>query len=206
MDNETQDLFEKQLIKRLKGGDVTAFEIIYRKQYNHLVNFALNFTIYREDAEEIAQDALFNLWKKRKDIKVEKPVEPLLFVITKNLVINKIKKYVAERRRLKYFLILHDFTLQNTSTEQKISFDELKVILEMLIEQLPPKRKEIFKLNREKGLSYTDIARHLHISVGTVEKQMSSALKYLKEKLPAIYQSGVKLVMTILAVVSAFKD
>ncbi|MDZ7606262.1 MAG: sigma-70 family RNA polymerase sigma factor [Cyclobacteriaceae bacterium] len=52
-----------------------------------------------------------------------------------------------------------------------------------LIDKLPAGRRTIFKLSREKGYTYTEIAELLHVSQGTVEKQMSKALKTLSSDL-----------------------
>jgi RNA polymerase sigma-70 factor (ECF subfamily) len=55
--------------------------------------------------------------------------------------------------------------------------------IEASIESLPPKRKEIFRLSREQGMKYKDIADTLNISVKTVEAQMGLALKHLRDEL-----------------------
>ena len=55
--------------------------------------------------------------------------------------------------------------------------------IEKCIDSLPPKRQEIFRLSREQGMKYKDIADTLNISVKTVEAQMGFALKYLRDEL-----------------------
>ena len=52
-----------------------------------------------------------------------------------------------------------------------------------IIEELPPRRREIFKLSREKGCSNKKIASDLNIFVKTLETQLILALKFLKLRL-----------------------
>ena len=61
----------------------------------------------------------------------------------------------------------------------------LKLKIQAAIAALPEKRQEIFRLAREDGLKYREIADQLKISVKTVETQMTLALKQLRESLKA---------------------
>jgi len=72
---------------------------------------------------------------------------------------------------------------QEINTEQYYLEIDLIKRIEKSINSLPPKRKEIFRLSREQGLKYKEIADKLGISVKTVEAQMGLALKYLREDL-----------------------
>ena len=60
---------------------------------------------------------------------------------------------------------------------------ELEQKIREAIDSLPEKCRQIFELHRFDGLKYSEIASQLHISVKTVENQMSKALKILREKL-----------------------
>ena len=55
--------------------------------------------------------------------------------------------------------------------------------IQTAIAALPKKRQEIFRLAREEGLKYREIADRLDLSVKTVETQMTLALKQLRESL-----------------------
>ena len=60
-------------------------------------------------------------------------------------------------------------------------FSELETLYRTALEQLPPKRREIFILSRQQGLSYPEIAQQLNLSVKTVEAQMTHALMFLRD-------------------------
>jgi len=54
--------------------------------------------------------------------------------------------------------------------------------IEKLIDSLPDRRKEIFRLSRDKGLTYKEIALQLQISENTVDTQIRNVLDYLREE------------------------
>jgi RNA polymerase sigma-70 factor (ECF subfamily) len=54
--------------------------------------------------------------------------------------------------------------------------------LQELINQIPERRREIFRLSRFEGLSYKQIAEKLHISENTVDSQIRNALAFLRKE------------------------
>ena len=71
---------------------------------------------------------------------------------------------------------------QNNNYDQYYLEPGLATIIEKAIHSMPGRRLEIFRLSREEGLKYREIAEKLNISVKTVEAQMGMALKALREK------------------------
>ena len=69
------------------------------------------------------------------------------------------------------------------TTEQQVEGEWLKRSLDDLIDQMPPGRKNIYKLSRQQEMSTKEIAEKLGISVSTVETQLSLATKYMKNEL-----------------------
>ena len=67
--------------------------------------------------------------------------------------------------------------------DDSLDYKDLKEKVDKIVEQLPEKRKIIFKLSREEGLSNRDIAKKLKISIKTVEDHMLYSLRYLRSKL-----------------------
>ncbi|NJO88289.1 MAG: sigma-70 family RNA polymerase sigma factor [Chloroflexia bacterium] len=68
-------------------------------------------------------------------------------------------------------------------TEEEILFRELEEVYKNLIQDLPERRREIFVLSRQNGLTYKEIAEKLNISENTVDTQIRNALTYLRSKI-----------------------
>ena len=75
------------------------------------------------------------------------------------------------------------FNTNSIVENNETDFESLKKQVNIVIEKLPPKRKQIYTLSRERGYTYSEIAQELNISVKTVEKQINLSLKQIKNHL-----------------------
>ncbi|MFV0267253.1 MAG: RNA polymerase sigma-70 factor [Draconibacterium sp.] len=170
---------EKKLVDEIRQGNEAAFEKIFRRYYRPLCLFATKILGDDETAEEVVQDFFVKLWERREGFIVETSVKNYLFRSVKNLSINVIKH---EQIKLKH---AQQVMADAEANDFKDHFTEvdLERAIEKSIEELPEKRREIFRLSREEGLKYREIAERLNISIKTVEVQMGLAIKTLRDKL-----------------------
>ena len=172
-------LDENQLLREFQKDDETAFENIFRFYYQPLCIFASRILQDEVAAEELVQDFFVKFWEKRAQIQIETSLKSYLFRSTKNLCLNHLKHEQIKIQHAKKVI---------ADSEEK-DFDDqfvevnLQKDIEDSIAELPEKRREIFRLSREEGLKYREIADRLNISVKTVEAQMGLAIKTLREKL-----------------------
>jgi RNA polymerase sigma-70 factor (ECF subfamily) len=171
---------DKDLYLRLKEGDEGAFNTLFRKYYSAMCLFANQFLHDRELAEEIVQDMFVKMWEKQAVLNIETSVKQYLFRAVRNHCLNQIQH---EKIKKQYANKVLETASQEINVDQYYLEVDLVRRIEKSIESLPPKRKEIFRLSREQGLRYKEIADTLGISVKTVEAQMGLALKYLREDL-----------------------
>lgn len=189
---------DSKLIADLKEGDVDAFKMIYNKFFNKVFNFVNRFSIRIEDTEEIVQDVFLKLWDVRVKIDLNRNFDSLLYVIAQNLVIDKIRKHASEVNKLNAIKLIQKRNKPDNCTEQQIDYNELSEIISIMVDQLPTKRRAVFKLSREKGFTNKEIADLMKVSQGTVEKQMSRALHTLTTKLKSRFGMMVDLMILIL--------
>ncbi len=173
---------EQELLKAIEHGNEEAFACFFRQYNTQLYYVALKYTGNENEAEEIVQEVFTRIWLHRDQIKADLPVVPYLIKIARNLLINKAKKKLHERA-YKEYNVYKNILNKNNHTEEEVFFKELERIVVEEVEHFPPKRKKIFKMSREEGMSTKEIARQLNISVSTVENQMNTALKILKQRL-----------------------
>ena len=171
-----------------KEGNVSSFEIVFKKYYNPLCNYAYSYLHEREEAEEVVQSSFLNLWEKRKKLEIKISFKSYLFMMIRNACLNKIKRSNLIR---KHHVEVEAFMeVSRNVTMEKVVSVELEEKVEQSIQSLPEQCKLIFKLSRFEELKYEEIAKQLNLSVKTVENQISKALKImrreLKEYLPLI--------------------
>jgi RNA polymerase sigma-70 factor, ECF subfamily len=172
---------DRSLVEALKNNDHSAFDTLFRKYVERLYTFALSLTKDKFIAEEIVQIVFLKIWEKRQKIDEHFSFKSFIFSIAYNETITWIRKNKSEQRKVLSFS--HQLNIASNETEIKIEFRNLESISNKLIESMPEKRQQIFKLSREQGFSNREIAEKLNISIKTVENQMTSALRFLKENL-----------------------
>lgn len=166
---------------RLKEGDHQAFYEVYNRFNKMLYHFVRKFTQDGDIIDDIIHDAFLNLWNARHRIKADYPIEGYLFRITRNLVFKHLKSQLKTAEamvELRYYE--EKRTIQN-SVEQSVINEEYEGIYGLAVNRLPPQRRRIFIMSREKGLSYKEIAQFLDISPNTVKEHMSLAMKSIKD-------------------------
>ena len=170
---------DETYIERIKQDDPKALEQLFQKYYYSLCHFAKSFVKSPGLSEEIVSDVFLNIWQNRKNLKISHNLKAYLFIAIKNQSINMISKNkfsfdeleIAERQQ----------NLSDITAESSLTYLETKKEIEAIIEELPPQRKVIFRLNRLEGFKYKEIADILHISVNTVQKQMVEAVKHISQ-------------------------
>lgn len=171
---------DKELYLKLKEGNEQAFQILFKKYYSAMCHFARQFLNDSEMAEETVQDMFVKIWEKRESLNIETSVKHYFFRSVRNHCLNQIQH---EKIKKQYAKVVLESANHEISPEQYFIEVDLVKRIEASIEALPPKRKEIFRLSREQGMKYKDIAETLNISVKTVEAQMGLALKHLRDEL-----------------------
>jgi len=171
---------EKELFDRIKKSDEKAFEMLFHKYYGHLCLFATKIIKDDASAEEIVQDLFVKLWEKREQLSIETSLKNYLFRSVKNLCLNYIQH---NKTKIVHAQSVLSEMESNFSDDNNYPEIDLAFKIEESINSLPGKRREIFRLSRQEGLKYHEIAEKLNISIKTVETQMSLAIKTLRDKL-----------------------
>lgn len=175
---------EDELAGLLKKNSETAFSEIYRRYWDKLYVVSRKRLDDAEEAEEIVQDIFCNLWRKRATFELHKGFNNYFSIAIKFEVINRLKKRARTQSFEKNWS--HQLTEIDLSTQDQLSFNELKQLLEHTIKSLPEKCQLVFRLKHEEGYAQKQIAEQLAISEKTVEAHLSKARKTIKNKLGTI--------------------
>jgi RNA polymerase sigma-70 factor (family 1) len=175
----------KKLVRQLKKGSASAFNLIFKNYNQKVFNFCLQLLKKQQDAEEVTQEVFIALWQNRERIGLETSLTTYIYSIARNHIYNIYRKSFYIQSYIEY--------LNNTNkkfdllTEDEVLYNELNNFFNKTIEELPPKRKEVFKLSRFEGLTYKEIAIRMKISENTVDVQIRKALGFLKKAFENFY-------------------
>jgi RNA polymerase sigma-70 factor (family 1) len=179
------NLQDKRLISRLKAGDNEAFEQLFKKYNQKLFNFCYRMLRSKQEAEEVVQNTFLKIWENRNSLDESYSFSSFLFKITQNKVFNEFRSKLNQRYYREY--IAEYAEILENDTEKSINFAELEKTIKNLLEMVPERRRQIFLLSREDGLTYKEIARKLDISENTVDTQIRKTLDFFRQNLRMDY-------------------
>ena len=174
-------LKERQQLKRIQKGDMASFEALFNRFYPGLCAYARSLVGTKEVAEEVVQDVFYNIWKNRETIRIRYSVQSYLYRSAYNHSMMHLRKMRREH-------FMEDVSgpepeMDAPDPSQAIQLDEVSGLIAETLENLPERTREIFRMNRQEGMKYKEIAEKLSISEKTVEANMSKALKALRKSM-----------------------
>jgi RNA polymerase sigma-70 factor (ECF subfamily) len=174
-------LKEQQQLRKIRKGDITAFEALFHQYYNGLCGYAESLLGLKEVAEEVVQDVFFNIWKNRETLLIRHSLKSYLY----RSAYNNSMMYLRKMRRELFMddLSRPEAMMDDPDPSQILQLDEVSTLIARTLDGLPERTREIFRLNRQEGLKYREIAIKLSISEKTVEANMGKALKALRSNM-----------------------
>ncbi|HEU4554539.1 MAG TPA: RNA polymerase sigma-70 factor [Chitinophaga sp.] len=170
---------EKELLQRMASDDTKAFARLMDHYSPMVYGYLLRFVKDSFLAQELAQDVFLKIWNHRKQLTGIENFAGYLYVALRNTAANAFKEKLYKNDGPPTDTI----ACAAAPTASKLEYNELADTLTRAIDQLPPRRKEVFKLNRFEGLTYEEIAKRLNIAKSTVKDHMIESLLFLREHL-----------------------
>lgn len=170
-----------RLVEQLKRGDAAAFDALFEEYGQKLYGFAFRYLKSEHETEELVQEVFVRIWENRKFLKTEYSFKSYLFTIA----LNHIRKFFNKKAiSLRYITEAKGGNLDlDNSTVESIDYASILEQIDRIVEKLPERKKLIFLKSRKEGKSSKEIAEELQITVGTVDNQVSDALRIIRDAL-----------------------
>jgi RNA polymerase sigma-70 factor (family 1) len=173
------------LLKKIRKGDFNAFEILYRRYFPRLKAFSAQILADDELAKDIVQEVFIKVWEKRAVI-LDIAIEAYLFRLVRNKCYNHLRdQKIIDNRTLEFTTISGIEELYRITEAGNEPFHlieaELEEELQAVLKKLPEKTRDIFRMSRLEGMSNKEIAEALSVSVKSVEKHITGALRLYKQ-------------------------
>jgi len=160
------------------------FEDVFEFYFHDVTAFLYTYASSRDELHDLVQEVFVKLWEKRDRINIEHPAfKSYLLKIARNHALKKLQ------RAKRYNVWLEENLIQLTSyqsvdeTNNSHAFRGFENAYMKALSKLPNRVLETWKLSREDGLSYTEIAKVMNVSIKTVETNMRNALRLLRDEL-----------------------
>jgi RNA polymerase sigma-19 factor, ECF subfamily len=179
---EQSDQTLQNIKEKIAQGDLQAFRELFNVFSSKLVEFAFSMLKAKDAAIEIVDEVFIKIWQQHHQVANIQNLKVYLYTATKNTALNYISKKANEQVTEPFdFINIQLNDVENP--EQRMITSEISKKISAAVEGLPPRCKMIFKLVREDGLKYKEVAEILNLSVNTVDAQMVIAVKRISEKL-----------------------
>lgn len=177
---------DEEALLKLAVGDLAAFRFLFDHYFPDLCNFLRIYLHSKEFSEEIALEIFEFIWEKRENIHIRANFRSFLFSSAKNRAIShyrKEHKAIFTSLELNESVSFDEFTSQHFMEE-----NELRGFIDLAINKLPNKSRQIYLMAWEENLSHKEIASRLGITPKTVENHVGIALRKLRESLSPFYK------------------
>lgn len=174
----TDPLFEKELLAKVAKGDERAFALLVNQYADTIYSHCLAYVKSVEKAEELAQDIFLKVWAVRNKLMGVDRFEDYLFVIARNTIYRSFRKKVQE-----LVAITSDEAETDLVPDLQTEYRDSYQLLLRGIEQLPEKRRQVFRMSRLEGMTHEQISQALGIHKVTVAQYIVKSLSFLKSYL-----------------------
>lgn len=169
---------EEELFRLLCQGDRDAFDQVYNSYWHRLFLYVVKVIRDQDAAEDIVQEIFVSLWLRKSEISSQSSLSGYLFTAARFKGINFVQDQLKKGKHNES-LISH-FTSRQDTLNEAFEAKELNSLIDIELEKLPPKMREVFVLSRKENLSHKEISEQLQISDKTVKKQINNALKHFR--------------------------
>ncbi len=163
-----------ELAQKSAGGDMEAFEELYRRHFRRVYSLALRMTGKPEEAEDMTQETFAHLYKKIGSFRGDSAFTTWLHRLT----VNQVLMHFRKRKSRPEFTTGEDETpvqiVQGTENQNRMPIVD-KILLENAISKLPPGYRSVFVLHDVEGHEHGEVAEMLGISEGTSKSQLHKA-------------------------------
>ena len=163
--------------------DAASFRIIYDLYFEPVCLFLTYYTQDGAAIEDVVQDIFVGLWENREYLEIQY-LKTYLYSAARNRILNYL------RNKKKRAALLNEWIKEEEMAETNpdcYDMEEFSAVLKKAVDLLPERCREIFVMNKEQKLTYLQIADYYHISVKTVESQMSIALKRIRKYVASVF-------------------
>ena len=136
---------EFQLVKKLKTGDLNAFNQLFNVYSSRLYHFAYGYFKSKDEAEELVQETFCKVWERKNDLKEEFQFRSYLFAIA----FNYIRKYFRSKALMnKYMESTAAGSGQIVLTSPDVNYPSLRALVDRLVVEMPETRRAVFVKSR----------------------------------------------------------
>ena len=186
---------ESELVERAKNGDTKAFEELMKRNQGKIYNLGLRLLGNSQDAADLLQETFIKAYESLPSFEGKSSFSTWLYRIATNFALMKLRKEKRNKVSLEELKEISDTKYKRRISDWSenpyahFKNEELRVLLENVINSLPPKYKSVFILHDVEGLPLAKVSEILSLSIPAVKSRVHRSRLYLREKLEKYFQN-----------------
>lgn len=181
MDTTSTALSDEAFAKHVQGGDKAAFGALMERYEKKLLRYGNRFLSEPEDVIDIVQEVFISVYQNIKSFDEAQKFSPWIYRIAHNAFVNGLKK----KSRNPFVMLDFDALLSFTASEDPLRGEreqkEIQKMIDVGLDQISPKYKEILILYYLEEMQYKEIADILQVPTGTVGIRLKRAKEALRD-------------------------
>ncbi|TKG89619.1 RNA polymerase sigma-70 factor [Puteibacter caeruleilacunae] len=177
------------ILSELANGNSRIVGFLFDKYYHSLCRYAYSMIHNLEESRDLVQEVYLKIWERRMLLPSNVDIENYLYRAVKNGCLDYLKS--AKVRQTDKAAIPENLLLVVEDQSDPKELENLRNTISEAVNSLPKTTHQIYQMHRTQGIKYREIAEELNISIKTVEKHMSAALKHLRTTY-YLYRRGVE--------------
>lgn len=155
-----------------------AFQLLFERYHNRIYKVAMLYVKAPALADDIVQDVFLKIWFQRRSLPEIRSFDSWIFILTRNLTINCLKKLAYEWKARSHWT--HEQDIPQEGADLRLQHSQVAGLLQQAIGELSGQQQKIYRMAREQQLSYEAIADRLSLSPLTVKTHMARALASIR--------------------------
>jgi len=153
------------------------FKLLFQQHASGIYRLANRLLHSQVEAQEVVQECFLKYWEKRQEVSDDPTlIKGYLYTTAYHRIVSQVRR----QRTWVYHDITEELLFEQEPQTIALEYQELSLLYKHALEKLPTKRRLVFAMSRQQGLSNAVIAKELNISVKMVEAQITQSLKFLR--------------------------
>ncbi len=170
---------DAELVESWRSGDIAAFELLIRRNFDRAWAIAISVTHDGDEAEDVCSKAFVRCWERRDQCKDPTKFRAWFATIVRSVAYNHIRG--PANRKVVSIAEVQLRDPRGADRDTKIA--DIRSVLLSGMEQLTTKQREVLVLSDLEGLKHSEIATQLRLSETTSRKHLSDARKLMRDYL-----------------------
>lgn len=201
MNKHKTELLDKDLVKHLNLKEEWAYVALFDAYYHKLYLFAERYIYDSDKAHDIIQDLFVRIWERREPLLLKsESLRYYLFTAVRNNCLNYLRSLQIEDKNNERYL----YACMESHNLEVLDNEELLKEIQMVLDSLPDRCRQICLLRFMDGYKYREIAEQLGINENTVKVQLFRGMNRLKKMMAEYDFRVVALLFGIIIVSSTY--